>query len=477
MSETKVDFWRRVIRATGALVFCAALLCSGAAHAQWWASKTFDSVIDELVVKLVTQKELEDQPVLVISHGFYDADTGLSLRLAGMLRDRVITALRAQNVRVFLDGTDRNAAWSLQVTWRRMGDNLLLDFKLVALLSHGPEAVASASGQAPLSTIDVAWLEADRQSWGRYLLRKLEGSAKFLDPKSLHVQNVRTKGSCSASTDLARYLTGWLKEALAESVLFKVVDPKRALMNMPVDEIRTRGIKLPATAVEPAPQDLTGDLLQADAELRGSAWVRPEELEIRAQICDRTGGQLTCASVDVPRHLFPEYIFKEPEGAPKPAEERFDECISRRNLTLELTTNAGALPEYLEGERAKFVVRANRDAYVYLFDINPDGGVVALYPVDEEGSLSQKPPCGRLHSAGVPVIIPQDGCSYDLKAAAPFGTDRIWALASETPLAIPSSLEGDWAKGDPFIRKVRELSAQTGTGYAEAFLDVVTRPK
>ncbi|OQY43285.1 MAG: hypothetical protein B6240_12735, partial [Desulfobacteraceae bacterium 4572_87] len=35
---------------------------------------------------------------------------------------------------------------------------------------------------------------------------------------------------------------------------------------------------------------------------------------------------------------------------------------------------------------------------------------------------------------GAPIILPEDGCSYDLVVTEPYGTDRIWVVASESQL-------------------------------------------
>ena len=132
-------------------------------------------------------------------------------------------------------------------------------------------------------------------------------------------------------------------------------------------------------------------------------------------------------------------------------------------------------PSLSKGEKVRFVLRVNRDAYVYLFNINLKGEAVVLYPVDEQGDLAQKPPCGSVHPGGVPIVLPEDGCSYDLVVSEPFGKDRIWACASEVPLAIDPKLRGQWARGNGLIRNTRKASAVTGGGYAEAFVDVMTR--
>lgn len=474
--------WIRILRHRviwSPLVLCAvaALILPGAAHAQRSGAKSFDGVIAELAKELVGQVDLKTQPVLVQSYGFYDSDTGLSLPLSRVLKDRVITALKRQGVRVLLQGTEGSAAWGLHGTWRKMALELLLDFRLVALREEGPEAVGSASGRVPLSTIDAGWLVPDRESWGRYLLRKLEDNARTAGPKSLHVVGVRVHEGEYASRALEDYLSEWLKGAFAESAVFRVVDPKKELLDMPVEQIRKRGLKLPAAAASPAAEDLTSALVQAEGELRGTAWIHPDKVEIRAQVREPTGGQLTYASADVPRDLFPPSIFKKPELPVKGSEARIDECVTRHGLRLELTTNAGERPEFIAGEEVRFVLRLNRNAYLYLFNINPDGEAAALYPVDQRGALTQKPPCGTVHNGGVPIVLPEDGCSYDLVVSEPFGKDRIWACASEVPLSIDPNLGGSWRRGQGLIMNAREVSSMTGAGYAEAFLDVITRPK
>ena len=51
---------------------------------------------------------------------------------------------------------------------------------------------------------------------------------------------------------------------------------------------------------------------------------------------------------------------------------------------------------------------------------------VLLYPVDENGELAHDRECGSRLQSGKALVLPEDGCSYDLVADEPYGKDAVW---------------------------------------------------
>ncbi len=90
----------------------------------------------------------------------------------------------------------------------------------------------------------------------------------------------------------------------------------------------------------------------------------------------------------------------------------------------------GANPLYLEGENLKVSVNVNQDAYVYVFDIQPTGEITVLLPNGFPGG--QQP----FLRAGETRTFPGSGDKYQLNIQAPFGPEKIFAIASKNPLNL-----------------------------------------
>lgn len=443
--------------------------------------ENFDEVVSKLAETLVAQGALEGQFVLISANDLYESTSRLSLPMALQLRGKLITEMKKRGCRVLLPGADTGNAVILQGTWFKQGQYLQIDLKVMKLGASGPEAIASASQKIPLSKIDPKTLVPDRESWARYLVRKLETNAMNPARRTLHMPDFQVKGK-QCSPDLGNYLAGWMRPALAESRIFLPLEQQRALKDLSVQKIRSRGTRAfhPVTKNPAEASSLTADLLKADGEMKGTAWLNKENIEVRIVVVDRQGQQFTAASADVPSDLFPNYLLmppsepESPHGDPLP---KTSGGLSKDGLHVELTTTRGeAKPFFRNGEHIKFVIRLNRTAYLYLFDLDPKGNAILLYPVDENGRLAREGRCGVMPQPDIPVILPEDGCSYDLVVTEPYGTDRVWVVASESPMDFPSDLGGEWAKADVLINRIRNQGLSGTGGYAEGQVEVVTGP-
>ena len=446
----------------------------------WWGSDLdLDEAVTRLTETLVEQGKLKGQPVLISPHDLYDAKTGLSLPLATQLRGKLITEMKRQGVRALLPGADEEKFMILQGTWQKQGEDLAIDLKVMKLGAYGPEAVASASEKVPLKKIDAEALTPDRESWARYLVRKLEQNTSDRDSRKVHMRDFKVK-SRKCSSDLGPYLTGWLRPALAEGRMFVPLDQQRALKGLSTDTLRTRGTRAirPDLPGKGTGTSLTADLLKADGEIKGVAWLHEKKVEVQVRVTDRQGQQITAASADIPSGLFPGDLLKPDPSTPgskPPAVKTGIEGISKGGLRVELTTTRGeGRPLYHKGEHIRFLIRLNRPAWVYLFDLDPKGNATLLYPVDEKGRLARGGQCGSLPQPGKPLILPEDGCSYDLVVTEPYGRDRVWAVAAESPIEFPADLKGDWAKADFLVKRLRNQGLSKKDAYAEAEVEVVT---
>ena len=454
-------------------------------HGSLWGDKDLDEAVADLAGELVDQGRLKGQPVLISAHNLYDAQSGLSLPLATLLRGKLITEMKKRGVRVLLPGADEDRFMILQGTWQKQGQELGVDLKVMKLGPLGPEAVASASEKVPLKDIETSALTPNRESWARYLVRKLEQNTSDRERRTVYMGDFRVR-STQCNSELSGYLPGWLAPALAESHTFVPIDQKRAIAavkDLPADTLRTRGTRAirPDLPTDQTGPSLTSDLLNADGELKGEAWLHKNKIEVRVKVADRkTRQQVTAASADIPSELFPPELLAPPK-MPDPPSGTYQHpgfgAISKNGLTVELTTTRGEREAiYHKDERIRFLIRLNRPAWVYLFDLDPQGNATLLYPVDEKGNLAREGQCGSLPSPGTPIILPEDGCSYDLLVTEPYGKDRVWVAASEAPLTLPPDLKGDWEKANFVVKQLQDQGLSKTGGYAEAQVEVVTGP-
>ncbi len=472
-----------------AVVFCACTcLRPPLAGAGFWEDEpepekvTLDIAVKNLCEKLADQAGLvRGKPVLISTNDFFDANSGLSLPLAVQLRGKFITGMKSQGARVLLPGSDEDKYLILQGTWQKEGEFLGLDLKIMGLNNDGPEVVAAASSKILLKRIDDRALVADLDSWGRYLVRKLENRVRNRKRHTVYLRKFRPKGELNSHPDLALYLADWMRPALAESNLFRVLDPQLELRSLEVAELRARGLgqERGGSGSQNGKRksgSLTADLLHSDSELWGSAWLNHEDIEVRASILDLTGQQVSAAKVAIPKSLLPSYLVT--TSAVKTVTSKSlllqaVENISRGGLKVEISTDRGEdRPLYYKGEQIRFLIRINRDAWVYIFYLNPDKSALPLYPLDNRNQPAHNP---RKLKANRLLVLPDDGCPYDLKVSPPFGQDQVLVIASEKPILLPYLESSEWQLADKLFSRLRIQTCKDNPGYAEARVTIVTK--
>ncbi len=469
------------------IFYTLTLSLPGVAAAGFWDTEpepekvTLDIAVSNLCEQLADQAGLvRGKPVLISTNDFFDAHSGLSLPLAVQLRGKFITNMKKQGARVLLPGSDEDKYLILQGTWQKEGKFLGLDIKIMGLNSDGPEVVAAASSKILLKRIDERALVADLDSWGRYLVRKLESRVRNRKRHTVYLRKFRPKGELNSHPDLALYLADWMRPALAESNLFRVLDPQRELKSLEVAELRTRG--LGQSREGDGSQDenrkrgsLTADLLRSDSELWGSAWLNHDDIEVQASILDLTGRQVSAAKVAIPKSLLPSYLVA--TSAAKTVTQKSlssqEKTISRGGLKVEISTDRGEdRPLYYKGEQIRFLVRINRDAWVYIFYLNPDKSALPLYPLDNRNQPVRNPVKLKANRL---LVLPDDGCPYDLKVSPPFGRDQVLVIASEKQIPLPNIESPDWQSADQLFQRLRNQAKKDNRGYAEALVEVETQ--
>jgi hypothetical protein len=102
--------------------------------------------------------------------------------------------------------------------------------------------------------------------------------------------------------------------------------------------------------------------------------------------------------------------------------------------------------------------------------------VTPLYPIDENGELAGGQKCGLRLLSGKALVLPEDGCSYDLVVDEPYGKDAVWVVASEFPLYFSDFSKEDWSRADLFQENLRRRGFAMSGGYAEAMVEIITTP-
>lgn len=92
-------------------------------------------------------------------------------------------------------------------------------------------------------------------------------------------------------------------------------------------------------------------------------------------------------------------------------------------------SSGAGTPDYLPGEKIRLYTSVARDAYVYLFNVDPAGQVDLILPNRYQGG-------GNFLKAGSVKVFPGAGDGFTFDIAAPYGLNKVLAVASRTPLNI-----------------------------------------
>ncbi|AWN24697.1 S-layer protein [Deinococcus irradiatisoli] len=88
-------------------------------------------------------------------------------------------------------------------------------------------------------------------------------------------------------------------------------------------------------------------------------------------------------------------------------------------------------PNYVPGDKIRLYTRVSRDAYVYLFNVDPNGQVDMILPNRYAGGAN-------FVKANTVKAFPAPGDPFTFDIAAPYGLNKVLALASLTPLNTSS---------------------------------------
>ncbi|WP_291427199.1 DUF4384 domain-containing protein, partial [Deinococcus sp.] len=133
------------------------------------------------------------------------------------------------------------------------------------------------------------------------------------------------------------------------------------------------------------------------------------------------------------------------------------------NVSVRVSKDASGAqnPAYRIDEPISISATVNRDAYVYLFNVNPDGSVDQVLPNRLSGANFVK--------ANTTTTFPAPDANFTYTVGGPIGQNKVLALASLTPLNL-DQISSFKTTQDQFAT----VSARGQDGLAQALSIVVT---
>ncbi|MXV20189.1 DUF4384 domain-containing protein [Deinococcus xianganensis] len=124
-------------------------------------------------------------------------------------------------------------------------------------------------------------------------------------------------------------------------------------------------------------------------------------------------------------------------------------------------TSGDRTPVYRVGDRIRISTTVNEDAYVYLFNINPDGTTDQILPNRLSSSAYVR--------AGQVRTFPDRGDNFVFNISGPRGINKVLVIASRTPLNLDQL--SSYGQGETFAT----VQPKTQAGFAQA-LSIVVNP-
>lgn len=155
-----------------------------------------------------------------------------------------------------------------------------------------------------------------------------------------------------------------------------------------------------------------------------------------------------------------------------PARSESRTSVSLQPVQLEITTHLGDDQSFRQGDPIRFMISLDKPAYVALFYQDANFELTQLLPNARRTSSFFK--------AGLYIPFPDQTADFELTAQAPFGVDRVWAFASDVPIA---TLEGQVMESglkhiQLTIDQIRSIVMQGSKAlYDEALLILTTSEK
>ena len=189
--------------------------------------------------------------------------------------------------------------------------------------------------------------------------------------------------------------------------------------------------------------------------LHGSFWKDPQGIKVFIEILDNHKRQLSSAAVNIPYSIIPDEWLR--------VDTDFEGGGIAKNLFIDIVPDRGEGSVYYHGEEISFLLSANKPAHFYIYDYDPAGHIVRLYPCSkEEENIS-------FHTA----VMPGVGTRWIVQP--PFGTDRVLVFATQNPIPLPTNRNCGEVLNISLKRLYRYYRQFQNIGYAEAVATIITK--
>jgi hypothetical protein len=445
-------------------------------------------IVYQVTKKVVSNWQFANRDIMISPTDFYERDSQLSLPLSIELRDRFRNQFENNGFNIIKPNFNTETVWILECEWYLVDDKIMFNFKAHPIKDKKRRNLIVISKSIRKSAINENFLKADMPTYARTLVKKLSINDKMALPENIYLRPVKvikrkknsmkTRGMILEQRPAAKlndqvsgtvggentneYFNILIQDAIAQSNLLIPVDAAVEFTKIKKNQFKTRGM-----SIKDKPQlSLTSDLLDVKNELTGEIYIEPETIIIQAELTSRKRGGVISASVEFPADLLP------PDISTK-SDPNINNMLtastgaSLGGLSVELSTTRGeGKTLYHQGEKVRFLIRLNKAAYIYLFNINSNKEALLLYPA--RGMKPEKLQPDNL------ILLPDDYLSYEIIISPPFGKDVSWVVASENPLPLPAKLEGEWKNSSILKGLIRDLGEKSKAGYAEAQVLVTT---
>lgn len=139
-------------------------------------------------------------------------------------------------------------------------------------------------------------------------------------------------------------------------------------------------------------------------------------------------------------------------------------------VALELTTHLGDGQHFRQGDSIRLLISLDAAAHVLLLYQDAASNLIQLLPNQHQRS--------HYFQAGLFMPFPAQNASFNLTVQAPFGTDRVWAFASDQPIPGLQGqvLENGLMLVQASIADIRaKVKQNSKTHYDETRLTIHTR--
>jgi hypothetical protein len=375
--------------------------------------------------------------VYVGKHSFHDAGREAVIPLSFILSSAFTEIFSGHPEFTVTDNPSMAPDLILSGTVHQTGSGLEISAKLLKSLQQGTgqilETITFDREILDTAHCPDAWFKVDLRGKTDYFMQRLELKSLSHIPAGhrpdivVNPFNYRNSMHYSKFSD---YLNGYMLNYFSESRYFT---PVKNLAKR-IQSARTRGIRSIGPTNKPGAAAAV--LARSEYYIDGSFWpVTDHKIEIKAALNSVDGRILASEHIQINRNRIDSSWLEIDEFAGLPAHPTALNGPETA-LTVELLTDKGRTNlTYAKGEEITFIVKANKNVYVKLYNVDADRRIQRIYP-------NAFTPAQEMVRAGGVLYIPDTHYSTDFsfRVQGKTGNEIIFAVASDSPLPdLPES--------------------------------------